>query len=449
MMISAKLRGFTGPPAGRATEIRALVEGRARTERLSAIHAEYMRRSGAPNADLAPSHITKRTINMNTAMPSPGRALARKVAATIAGARPEDLADPEIQELARLATSTLQEETTAASREAMLARLPASSASLFNKWVRKGDKALSAEDWAHIRATMSTTTGSEGGFSTPIDIANDIVDALKLASPMIAACTVETTDNGRNVSLPLSDGTAEIGERKVQNVSATGADIVFGSALWNCATYDSKYVVAPLELVEDTGYDLFGAFLNQRFADRIGRAANVDFTTGVGSATVPQGVVGVATAGKVGTAGQGTLPILDDIIDTVHALDPLYRNRPGAAFMMHDTMLKSIRKLKDTAGAALIQTGQFDDAAPHGRIMGYPIFVNNDMATPALNSKSLLFGNFFYYKIRRTPDVTLWRSDDSDSAYVKLGQRAFMASTRLGGNLTDVNAVKYFQCAAS
>src|SRR4051812_14087060 len=42
---------------------------------------------------------------------------------------------------------------------------------LFAKWLRNGDKGLTNEDWAEVRNTLSTTTGSEGGFTVESDIA--------------------------------------------------------------------------------------------------------------------------------------------------------------------------------------------------------------------------------------------------------------------------------------
>nr|QQZ52128.1 phage major capsid protein [Phenylobacterium glaciei] len=50
---------------------------------------------------------------------------------------------------------------------------------IFAKWLKGGDKGLSAEDYAVIRNTMSTTTTTEGGFTVATEVAKTVLDALK------------------------------------------------------------------------------------------------------------------------------------------------------------------------------------------------------------------------------------------------------------------------------
>src|SRR4029453_6666120 len=86
----------------------------------------------------------------------------------------------------------------------------------------------------------------------------------------------------------------------------------------------------------------------------IGRITNTHFTVGTGTGQ-PQGVVTGATLGKTGIVGQTTAIIYDDLVDLEHAVDPLYR--PGSSYMMADSSLKVIKKLKDTAGRPIWQPG--------------------------------------------------------------------------------------------
>jgi HK97 family phage major capsid protein len=44
-------------------------------------------------------------------------------------------------------------------------------------------------------------------------------------------------------------------------------------------------------------------------------------------------------------------------------------------------------------------------------------------------------------------DINLFRF--TDSVYTKLGQVAFLAWARMGGNLIDTNAVKFYQHSAT
>lgn len=344
---------------------------------------------------------------------------------------------------------------------------PTSPKALFNKWARHGDEALTADEWRTVRNTMSTTTGSEGGFTVPSEISSQLYDAMKAFGAMRYVAEVIRTQDGRPLSFPTSDGTAEVGEWIAQNVTATAADPTFGTASLNVFKASSKIVAVPYELLQDSTIDM-EAFITNRLAQRLGRIGNTGFTVGTGT-TQPDGIVPKATSGKVGTTGQTTTIIYDDIIDLIHAVDPAYRGQKSS-FMTSDSLLKVLRKLKDTAGRPL-WTPSYDagirfgannisaGTAGHGGyiaqdvptvfdyLCGYPVFVNNDMAVPAANAKTLLFGDTTYYKIRDAMDVSLFRF--TDSAYTKLGQVAFLAWARMGGNLVDTAAVKYYQHSAT
>jgi HK97 family phage major capsid protein len=81
-------------------------------------------------------------------------------------------------------------------------------------------------------------------------------------------------------------------------------------------------------------------------------------------------------------------------------------------------------------------------------LLGYPITINQDVASMAASATSILFGDFSFYTIRDAMAVEMFRF--TDSAYTKLGQVGFLAWMRSGGNLIDVGgAVKLFVNAAS
>ena len=323
----------------------------------------------------------------------------------------------------------------------------AKSRALFAKWLKGGDKALSAQDWADIRATMSTTTGSEGGYTVQTDIAKTVADALKAFGGVRSVATVIQTEMGNPMSFPTSDGTSEVGEQVAENTEAAAADPVFGTKPLNVYKFSSKVIAVPIELLQDSSVDI-EAFVLKRITDRLGRITNLRFTTGSGSSQ-PNGVVTAASSGKVGASGQTTTVIYEDLIDLVHSVDPAYRASSKCCFMMKDTTLRDIRKLKDDSGRPVFLPGYdgLADAMPD-TILGYPVVINQDMAAMAASAKSILFGDFSLYYVRDVLQNTLHRFEDS--AYAKLGQVGFLAWARSGGNLIDVGgAIKYYQNAAT
>jgi len=316
---------------------------------------------------------------------------------------------------------------------------------LYAKWLRGGDNALNAEEWTAIRNTMSVGTGSQGGFTVQSDVAKTLIDALKAYGGMRQEAEVFSTAQGNPLSFPSSDGTAETGELIAENATATAADPTFGTVSLSVYKFSSKIVAVPFELLQDSGIDV-EAFVNKRCTTRLGRVTNTFFTTGTGTAQ-PMGVVTAAGAGKVGLTGQTLTVIVDDLIDLAHSVDPAYRaNR--CCFMLNDASLKTIRKLKDTTGRPIFLPGYDGLGKPMGdSILGYDVCINQDIAVMAANAKSILFGDFKQYKIRDVMAAEMFRF--SDSAYIKLGQIGFLMWMRSGGNLVDVNAVKYYQNSAT
>ena len=100
---------------------------------------------------------------------------------------------------------------------------------LYARWLKGGDKALNEADWQRIRNTMSTTTGSEGGFTVDSQVANTVLDALKSFGGMRAVSTIVATSGVGAMSFPTSNGTAEVGEIIAENQTATDADVPFGT----------------------------------------------------------------------------------------------------------------------------------------------------------------------------------------------------------------------------
>lgn len=318
---------------------------------------------------------------------------------------------------------------------------------IFDTWLRRGDNALTAEQWQVIRNTMSTTTSGEGGYTVATEVATRVIEALKAFGGMRQVAEVFRTEKGNTINFPKTDGTAEVGELIAQNTTATDLDPSFTVVSLDVYKYSSKIVTIPWELVQDSEIDV-EAMVRRRLAMRLGRITNQHFTTGTGSGQ-PNGLVTAAASGKVGTTGQTLTVIYDDLVDLVHSVDPAYRDM-DCGFMMKDSSIQVIRKLKDTAGRPIWTPGYeagITKSAP-ALLLGYPIQINQDMAAMAANAKSILFGAFNYsYKIRDVMDLTMFRF--TDSAYAKKGQVAFLAWLRSGGQCVDTTAVKYYQNSAT
>lgn len=315
---------------------------------------------------------------------------------------------------------------------------------LFDAWARKGEKGFTAAQMQQFMATMSTTTGSEGGFTVQSEVAKQVISTLKAHSAMRQVATVITTAQGNPLSYPTSDGTSEEGELIAENTQATPADPSFGTVALTPYKFGSKIIAVPFELLQDSSVDI-EAFVRERMAERIGRITNKMFTQGTGSAQ-PTGIVTASSAGKVGATGSTLTISYDDLVDLMESVDDAYSN---LAFMTSQTMRGTLRKLKDLEGRPLWVpsydkglTGEVADT-----LMGKPLIINNNIAVPAASAKSLVYGDFSKYIIRDVLQVSMFRF--ADSVYTSKGQVGFLAWHRSGGNLTDAKAVKHFQHSAT
>lgn len=326
----------------------------------------------------------------------------------------------------------------------------------FDTWMRSGMNGLSAEKRSVLQKhnqnvvfsngeyrDLAIGTNSAGGFTVPPGFLQRLVDALKAYGGMLQACNVIDTDSGQPLQWPTADDTGNVGAILAENVAAPTQDITFGTKTLSAYMYTSKMVKVSYQLLNDSAFDL-GAWLPTKFAQRIGRAINSHFTNGTGGGTQPTGMVPNLTVGKTGLAGQTLTVIYDDIVDLIHSIDPAYRDG-GGSFMMADSSLKVVRKLKDTQGRPLWEPS-LQQGTPSS-LLGYPVVINQDMPVMAANAKSIAFGNFREaYIIRQVQGVQLKRFDERFADALQVG---FLSFARYDGTTDDLGAAKLYVNSAT
>ena len=303
---------------------------------------------------------------------------------------------------------------------------------LFRRQPRKADFRSSGN---RENRALSVVAGASGGFITPESFVNNLERAMLQFGGMRQAAEVMRTAGGNDMPWPTANDTTNKGAIVGENTAVTNQDVSFGQKVWRAYKYTSKMILVPVELLEDTVFDL-PSILGEMMGERIGRIQNDHFTTGTGAAQ-PYGVVTGATLGKT-TAG-ATAITWDEVFDLLHSVDPAYRG--NASFMMHDNLVVYLRKLKDSQNRYLWQPS-LTDTDPD-RICGFPVVVNQSMqSTVATATKTMLFGDFSKYKIRDVSSIRIRRLVER---YADADQEGFVAFARADGNLLDagVAPVKY------
>ena len=107
------------------------------------------------------------------------------------------------------------------------------------------------------------------------------------------------------------------------------------------------------ELLQDSVFDIEN-YISAEFARRIGAAEEEAFINGNGTGR-PTGLLHATNGAGTGVSTAGTSIVADEIFDLVHSIKSVYRKK--AVFLLNDSTVKAIRKLKDGQGQYLWQPG--------------------------------------------------------------------------------------------
>ena len=261
-------------------------------------------------------------------------------------------------------------------------------------------------DNTEMRALSTGTSGA----AIPTDLERRIVNRLQQANVIRGMCTVSTIDSKRTISvenaLPTTNLVAEAG-------SISPADPSFSTAI---SVVPYKYVTATTmsqEFIEDAigtgGIGSGLAYVADKMGLSIGLKQEDAFTLGTGSSQ-PQGIasdaVGVllASASQVTDLGAAAVTTVtgDNLIDTVHLVAPQYRASPRFSWLISDTLLKTVRKIKVNTTDYVWKVGNeggITGGAP-GTIYGVPYRVNQYVKTATANGNVFaVVGDFNYFEI--------------------------------------------------
>lgn len=297
-------------------------------------------------------------------------------------------------------------------------------------------------------------TLSTSGASIPTDMERRIVERLQQVNVIRSMASVRTIDSKRTItvegSLPTTNLVAEEG-------SITASDPSFGTAI---SVVPYKLVCATkmsMEFIEDAiGNGGIGSGLNY-VADKIASSISLKeeefFTTGTNSSQ-PEGIAGSSANTKLVSASQvtdlsgGAITTIsgDNLIDTVHLVPVQYRNSPRFSWLVSDTFVRVIRKIKVNSTDyvwKLNETAGLSQGVP-GTIYGVPYRVGQYVPTATTNNNVFgVVGDFNYFEIFDRMGITSMMDPYSDAA----NQRVTLYVTkRVDSKITQAVAFAAITC---
>ncbi len=258
--------------------------------------------------------------------------------------------------------------------------------------LREHDFAVPREELRAINSKLSAGAGLNlvaTGFYASLFVA-----MRDLSGIMAANATVLNTTQGNDIQLPMSNGFAAA-------TLLTEGDAIGASNPTFAQTTIGAYKFGHLsqiseELITDAGVDAVG-YLAEDGGTALGHGVGGYLITGTGTAQ-PTGIAGSAgfatVASASGSAAAGFT--YDDVITLYHSIIRPYRS--GASFICNDSVVKTLRKLRDGSGGA--GTGQYlwqpaMTAGEPDTLAGRPIYTDPAMPTATTTTgKGLAFGNW-------------------------------------------------------
>lgn len=298
---------------------------------------------------------------------------------------------------------------------------------------------------ADFRTLSKLTTGA-GGNLVPTSFYNRLMAHLiEVSSILQAGATVLNTSSGEAIQVPKT--TAHSTATLTAEASAlTASDPAFGQASLGAYKYGVLIQVSR-ELIDDSGVDLEG-YLAMQAGRALGNALGADLITGNGTAK-PTGILNNTTLGVTGpsgvsgglgatsaTANQGG----DLLFDLFYSVIAPYRASSSAGWLVKDSTMAVLRKIKDTTGNYMFQPSMV--AGTPDTLVGKSVYTDPFMPTIATGAKSIVFGDLSQYFVRLAGGVRFERSDEYA---FNTDLVTFRALLRGDGILVDqTGAVKHF-----
>lgn len=290
------------------------------------------------------------------------------------------------------------------------------------------------------RAQRDLTSGTDtaGGHTVPQSFVGQLYEYLTERSAIRQTnVNVLTTASGEELAIPKVTGHGGAGLVS-EGAAIPESDPTFGQVSLGGFKYGQLLRLSS-ELIADTGVNLLD-FIARDAGRALGEATGGHYLTGAGGDR-PTGVLQDTTAGV--TAAATDAITTDELIDLFFSVIGPYRR--NAYWMMNDSTLAQVRKLKDADGQYLWEPS-LRQGVPD-RLLGRPVITDHNIAAPAVGAKTVVFGDFSGYYIRDVGSMRFERSTDYAFGSDLVTFRSIM---RTDGKLVDTTgAVKHLEQAAA
>ena len=304
----------------------------------------------------------------------------------------------------------------------------------------RGSKAYRKSFWNAMRTktirpevanALQEGTDTEGGYLVPDEFEKTLVEALEEENIFRKLAHVITTSSGdRKIPVVATKGSASWVD---EEGTISESDDAFSQVSIGAYKLGTLIKVSN-ELLSDSVFDL-ESYISKEFGRRIGNKEEDAFFNGDGVGK-PIGIFNKTGGADTGvTAASATAITADEIIDLFYSLNAPYRK--NAVWVMNDSTVKAIRKLKDNNGNYLWQPAL--TAGTPDTLLGRPVYTSSYVPAIAAGKKTVAFGDFGYYWIADRQGRNFKKLSE---LYAATDQTGFVATQRVDGKLILPEAIK-------
>jgi len=284
---------------------------------------------------------------------------------------------------------------------------------------------------------LQVGTDADGGYLVPQEFENTLIDALAEENLVRKLARVIKTDTGDKV-IPMvkSHGSATWMD---ENALVPESDDKFDQITVGAHKLGTFIKVSD-ELMADSAFDI-ADYIAKEFARRMGAKEEEAFFIGNGTKK-PTGILADTDGADVGVTLNSAAITADSLIDLFYSLRAPYRR--NAVWIMNDSSVKAIRKLKDKNDQYLWQTAL--TAGTPDTILNRPVYTSPYVPEVAAGNKVMIFGDLQYYWIVDRQGRVFKRLNE---LFATTGQVGFMTTQRVDGKMVLPEAVKVMQVKGS
>ena len=305
----------------------------------------------------------------------------------------------------------------------------------FDKYCRKGVEGLDSMEKKALTVSNDTT----GGYLAPPEYVRELLKTITEISPIRSIARVRTTGQ-RSIQIPKRDG--QFAAQWVSESGTRSETTGYTVGLEELPAHEMYALVDISEQdLEDTVFDL-EAEMQSEFAEQFAKAEGAAFVSG-NSVGKPHGFMDASGVGSV-DSGSATAVTADGLISLVHNIKSDYTR--NGTFVFNRATLASIRKLKDTAGQYVFQTGMMLGGNMVNTILGHPYVEATDMPSEGSNTFPVAFGDFRRaYMIVDRVNLAVLRDPFTQAT---TGNVRYIARKRVGGQVVQAEAINKLKCSA-